>query len=220
MAESLPTVEPAPNDRVLGEPPPSGRKPKTIGGGALLAMLLSSALLAAAAGLFYIWSANQLNIAEKQHSVAAEAMDAKVAAEKQAAEIEAKRKADAAAAAAAVAREKAAAAREEAAKAARDKSYIDAGWDVTVADGIYVAPVQGEYYCTTDAPMCATFNIVTDEPCMAGVVVSVSMLRDDVSVEGVSGVSAGLPAGGQALMELGASSDFDTYLITDVHCLG
>jgi hypothetical protein len=212
MADSLPTGEPASEDRVVGEPAPNGRKPKTIGGGVLLALLLSSTLFAGAAGLFYFWSAKQLNVAEQQHSVAVEAMDAKVAADKRAAAIEKKRKADEAAAAAA-------AAREEAEKAARDKSYTDAGWSVTMADGIYYAPLEGDYYCT-DAPMCAIFSIVTDQPCMAGVFVSVSMLRGDVSYEGVSGVSAGLPAGSQAQMELGASSDGDTYRITDIHCLG
>ena len=216
MSDSLPSHEPASEDRVVGEPAPRGRKPKTIGGGLLLALLLSSTLFAGAAGLFYVWSVNQLSLAEHQHSVAVEAMDARVAEEKRTAAIEKKRKADAAAATAAAA---AAAAREEAEKAARDKSYTDVGWSVTIADGIYYAPVQGEYYCT-DAPMCAIFSILTDQPCMAGVFVAVSMLRGDASYEGVSGVSAGLPAGGQAQMELSASSDGDTYQITDVRCLG
>ena len=216
MAASLPAVEPASGDRVWGEPAPSGKKPKAIGGGVLLAMLLSSALFASASGLFYFWSVNQLNVAQQQHFVAVEAMDRKVAAEERAAEIEKVKEAEVAAADAAAS----AAARQKANDAIRDKAYTDAGWDVTVADGIYFASMAGEYFCTTNAPSCAVFNIVTDEPCMAGVFVSVSMLRDEVSFEGVSGISAGLPAGGQALMELGASSDFDTYLITDIYCLG
>ncbi|KQO98496.1 hypothetical protein [Leifsonia sp. Leaf264] len=194
----------------------SETKPKgTIGGGVMLALLLSSVLILGAGVMVYGWSATQLASAEELHQNAERKQDSKEAAEQAqnerdleiAREKEAKRKADAAAAALV-----------RAEQARKDKAATDQGYYVIPGDvSIYYKAHEGDYTCTSEG-RCAVFTVMTADPCPEGIAVTVSALDGDVSVGAVYGVTAGLPATGVAQLEL-AMPGGDKFQVTEAHCM-
>lgn len=182
------------------------RQKGTVSGGAVLALLISSTVFVTSATLFCVWSVEQVSVAKQQHAVAELTLAAQVQARKETdartAETLSKWRA------------------ENKTRLQQDKRATDLGY-WTISPGVYFKYID-HYACTDQSKKCASFAVMTGDACPAGVAATVSMYKEGVSdsIGKVYGVTAGLSAGAVAELGVGMNLDFNSYGVTEAHCLG
>lgn len=67
---------------------------------------------------------------------------------------------------------------------------------------------------------CSTVLVTVIQDCFRGVYVAASLMSGSTSIGLTNGITAGLPAGGSAVLRMEFSSRPDSVTVTDAHCLG